>query len=321
MTFGRQVFNWPASFRLAKQRLGIGGTMPTTDKLMSPLMRVAFWFVAINALVGGLLLLLFPGRTETLFFWTIRPPISAALFGALYLGGAVAVAAVTRRSLWEPARFLVPILVAAGILLTLTTFLHLDTFHGGISLAYWLVIYIVAPLLAILFYVQHERDGANWAVTGQPITPATRLVAIVTGVLLLLFGAVTLARPELIIAVWPWEISVLMVRVFGSWFSAFGVGLLWVLVERDWTRMVMVANLMIAAAGLDLLMTFIHRDDLKPEPLKVWLFCLHLAAFGFLGLLMHWLQRRGRKVIAAETGLSPVQPTPQLPIRSHRDRG
>jgi hypothetical protein len=82
----------------------------------------------------------------------------------------------------------------------------------------------------------------------------------------------------------------------------------------------MVAHLMIAAAALDLLMTFIHRGDLKPEPLKVWLFCLHLAAFGFLGLLMHWLQRRACKVIAAETGLSPAPPAPQPPTRSHRDR-
>jgi hypothetical protein len=300
--------------------------MESTNKPMSPLMKITFWFVAINALVGALSLLLFPGRTDTLFFWTIRPPISAALFGALYLGGAVAVATVTWRGLWEPARFLVPILVVAGILLTLTTFLHLDTFHGGISLVYWLVVYIAAPLLALLFYVQHERggatnNGANWAITGRPITPATRVVAIVTGVFLLLFGAVTLIRPDLVIAVWPWEISALMVRVFGSWFSAFGMGLLWVLVERDWERMYLVANLMIAAAALDLLMTFIHRDDLKPEPLKVWLFCLHLAAFGFLGLLMHWLQRRERKAIAAEAGPLPAPPTPQPPIRSHRDRG
>jgi hypothetical protein len=266
---------------------------------MSPLMRAAFWFVALNALIGGLLLLLFPGRTARLFFWEIQPPISAALVGALYLGGAVAVAAATRHCLWEPARYLVPILVAAGILLTATTLLHLSTFRPGLPLLYWLLVYIGAPLLALAFYFQHERSGArsgaNWAVTGWPVAPATRAIAVVTGILLLLFGGVTLARPEWIIAVWPWPIGELMVRVFGSWFSAFGVGLLWFLVEPEWTRLHMVPNLMIAAAVLDLLMTFVHRADLKPEPLKVWLFCLHLAAFGVIGLVMHWLQRRGRQ--------------------------
>lgn len=276
--------------------------MPTTNKPMSLPLKLAYWFVALNALIGGLLLLLFPGRTDTFFFWTIQPPISAALFGALYLGGAVAVGAVTLRGQWEPARYLVPILIAAGILLTTTTILHLETFHGGISLVYWLGVYIGAPLLALAFYIQHERGRANWSVSDQPITPATRAVAIVTGTLLLLFGAITLIRPDWIIAIWPWEIGALMVRIFGSWFSAFGVGLLWVLVERDWGRFYMVANLMIAAAVLDLLMTLVHRADLKSNPLNIWLFCFHLAAFGFIGLLMHWLQRRGR-----ERQLNPQQ--------------
>jgi hypothetical protein len=47
---------------------------------------------------------------------------------------------------------LIPILVAAGVLIALTTFLHLDRFTPGLKLWYWLVIYIGAPLLAGLFY-------------------------------------------------------------------------------------------------------------------------------------------------------------------------
>jgi len=46
-----------------------------------------------------------------------------------------------------------------------------------------------------------------------------------------------------------------MIRIFASWFSAFGVGLLWFLKERDWGR-------------------------------------LQNIAFGVVGLLMHILQRR-----------------------------
>ena len=91
-----------------------------------------------------------------------------------------------------------------------------------------------------------------------------------------------------------------MVRIFASWFSAFGVGLLWFWVERDWERVRHVANLMIAAAGLDLLMVFVHRQDLTSAGLNLWLYCFHLALFGVAGLLMHWLQRK------AATRSSPV---------------
>lgn len=265
--------------------------MEATDRPMSPLMKVVFWFVAANALAGALLLIFFPGDTARLFFWEINPPINAALFGALYLGGAAVVALVTYRGRWEPARFLIPILVSAGALISVTTLLHLDRFSPGLRLGYWLVIYVGAPLLALLFYVQHERSGANWTVS-WPVTPATRTLAVTIGAILVVLGIVVLIRPEPVVAQWPWPITPLMVRIFASWFSAFGVGLLWFWVERDWERVRHVANLMIAAAGLDLLMVFVHRQDLTSVGLSLWLYCFHLALFGVAGLLMHWLQRK-----------------------------
>ena len=263
--------------------------MNAADTPMSPLMRVVFWFVAANALAGALSLILFPQQTATLFFWEITPALNAALFGALYLGGAAAVALVTYQGRWEGARFLIPVLVAAGALIALTTFLHLDRFTPGLKLWYWLVIYIGAPLLAGLFYFQHERAGANWSAQ-EPITPATRRVAVVVGLVLIGAGIFTLTQPRVVVEAWPWPTSALMVRIFASWFSAFGVGLLWVLVERDWAHLRNMANLMIAAAVLDLAMLAIHRGDLTGDSLRVGLFCAHLAAFGLIGGLMHWLQ-------------------------------
>jgi hypothetical protein len=115
--------------------------METTDRPMSTFIKVAFWFVAANALVGACSLIFFPADTARLFFWEIKPPINAALFGALYLGGAAVVALVTYRARWEQARFLIPILVSAGALISITTLLHLDRFSPGPRLVYWLVIY------------------------------------------------------------------------------------------------------------------------------------------------------------------------------------
>lgn len=268
------------------------GGVEQADHPMSLLMKVVFWFVAANALAGACALIFFPADTDRLFFWEIQPSINAALFGALYLGGAAAVALVTYRGRWEPARFLVPILVSAGALISVTTLLHLDLFTPGPRLGYWLVIYVGAPLLALLFYVHHERAGASWQVS-RPVTPATRSLAVLTGVALVVLGILVLIRPDPVVARWPWPITPLMVRIFASWFAAFGVGLLWFLIERDWARLRHVANLMIAAAGLDLLMVFVHRQDLVSAGPNLWLYCFHLALFGLVGLLMHQLQRRG----------------------------
>ncbi|MCQ3980100.1 MAG: hypothetical protein DPW09_42325 [Anaerolineae bacterium] len=59
---------------------------------------------------------------------------------------------------------------------------------------------------------------------------------------------------------------------------------------------------MIAAAGLDLLMVFIHRADLNSTGLNFWLFCFHLAAFGLIGGLMHWWQYQAGQISRPASG-------------------
>ena len=65
-------------------------------KPMSLPMRLVLAFVAANAFAGAASLMLFPAATDAGFFWALTPPVSAALFGALYLsaGGLVAWAAL-----------------------------------------------------------------------------------------------------------------------------------------------------------------------------------------------------------------------------------
>lgn len=265
--------------------------MTPTNTPMTTFTKIVFWFVAVNALAGAGALILFPNQTNTLFFWEITPPINAALFGALYLGGAAIVGFLTYRGAWEPARFLIPVLVSAGILISVITFVHLDKFTPGFKLIYWLVVYVGAPLLAIGIYIQQERNGASWRVT-TPIASTTRTTALAVGGLLLAAGIVLLIWPGLIVVNWPWPTGILMVRIFTAWFSAFGVGLLWFGIEQEWERLHHIANLMIAAALFDLLMLLIHRSDVTTVGLSVWLYAIHLAAFGVLGALMHWWQWR-----------------------------
>ncbi|HEX2618822.1 MAG TPA: hypothetical protein VHL11_01710, partial [Phototrophicaceae bacterium] len=273
-------------------------TQTNSDTPLSRFARVILWFVAVNALIGAGSLLLFPSQTDTLFFWEIKPPINAALFGALYLGGAFTVGYVTYRGFWEQTRFLVPILVTAGFFISLTTLMHLDRFTPGIRLIYWLIIYIGAPLLALLIYVHQERvggvalqRGANWMIQ-EPVIPAVRRIAMITGVVVLLLGTFLLISPTSVLDLWPWQVSPLMIRIFASWFNAFGVGLLWFYIDRDWQRVRLIAYLMMTAAVLDLAMAFLYRADWASNGLSVLIFCLHLVAFGLAGLAMVWLQRR-----------------------------
>lgn len=260
-------------------------------KPMGLAMKVVLWFVVANAYAAAASLIVFPADTQATFFWSISPPINAGMFGALYLAAGTVVLYTVWRGQWEPARFLVVMVPAFTGMMLLSTLLHRTAFDQSIELAYWLLVYIVAPVAGIVFYLQHERGGANWQIVGQPIAPATRLAAVVFGAGAALFGVVAYLFPNLVGESWPWTISPFMVRVFVSWLSAFAVGLLWFGVEPDWSRLRPVAALLVGSAALMMLMLVVHRDDLIPASPALWLFVAGLIAIALLGAFFFWRQR------------------------------
>lgn len=267
-------------------------TAPSPARTMTTLTLLVFWFVGLNALAGAASLLLFAQHTNSLFFWPITPPLNAALFGALYLSGGAAVCWLAWRGRWEPARVLIPVLVSAGLLISGVTLAHLERFSPGVRLAYWLGVYAGAPLLALLVYALQERRGARWAVV-TPLVPATRRLAAASGALLLGAGALIMVWPAPFVASWPWPVTPLMLRIFAAWFGAFGVGLLWFLVDNDWERLALLPRLLIGAAGLDLAVLVVHRGDLTTTGPRLWLYVAHLLALAGLGCLMYALQHSG----------------------------
>src|SRR3712207_653425 len=102
--------------------------MNHTYKPMSLPMKIVFWFVVANAALGAISLIFFPTTTESTFFWQIAPPISARMFGVLYVAAGMLVLLAVLRGQWESARtvdIMVPFFT--GMLL-LTTILHMDRF-------------------------------------------------------------------------------------------------------------------------------------------------------------------------------------------------
>jgi hypothetical protein len=271
-----------------------------------PWVRAILWFVAANALLGAVSLLVFPERTATLFFWTIQPAINARLFGALYLGGAVAVSWVAHRGLWEPGRVLVPILLAAGVLIMTTTILHADRFRAGFRFLYWVAIYVGAPILAALAAWAQGRHGATRDAESL-VERRVRIVAVALGTILLFGGVVALAFPTPLVSAWPWKTTPLMTRIFASWFTAFGVGLAWFAVEREWTRLRLVPWLMVGAGGADVLVLAAHWGDVPIRGAAVALYAAHLVLFAALGAWMLVVQERRTRPSATAR---PARATP-----------
>ncbi|HEX2914417.1 MAG TPA: hypothetical protein VH186_26695 [Chloroflexia bacterium] len=259
---------------------------------MSLWLKLIFWFVIANAYAGAISLMVFPDNTENLFFWKITPPINSAMFGGLYLVAGTAVLMATLHGRWEKARYLFPMIFCFSGLLLLTTLLHTDKLIPGVRLTYWLAVYIVAFLAGIFFFWWHERRESNWQVVQQPIKLGTRLVALVAGTGIALYVLVSFVAPQVVIDQWPWPITPLMVRVFASWLSALGAGLLWFAVERDWGRVHNLVNLLSVVPVLTILLLLLYTRDLKPSQVNLLPVVIGLISLEICALFMQWWQRK-----------------------------
>ncbi|RPI33854.1 MAG: hypothetical protein EHM70_04740 [Chloroflexota bacterium] len=253
-------------------------------------MKALYWFVVANAYLAAFSLIFFPYETDKTFFWRIAPPLSAGMFGVLYLAAGTLVLQAVLRGRWETARYLTAMVPVFTGMVLLTTFLHTDRFVRDARFYYWLAVYIVAPLAGLLFYYLLERDGrANWQVVQRPVRAGARRVLVGLGVLMAVLVIAGYIFPQAVIAFWPWELTPLMVRIFLSWVSAMAVSLLWFAVDREWTRVQPVAAMMVTAAGLMLLVLFIHPLDIRSAP-GTAVFGLVLAAtiiYGVMLILVH----------------------------------
>jgi hypothetical protein len=174
----------------------------------------------------GIGLYAIPGRTADYWAWTVKAPLSAAFFGAGYVGAAGVLSLAASAREWRRAR------IVAVLAFTLTSLALLETlrflsqfaFHAGglteIVAWTWLAVYVALPPLVLAAFVVQERAGGarEYDVVSPPLA-ATRLV-------LGTAGAVVAARGVALPA-----------AIVGAWFCTLASGLLWFAVrERDWSR-------------------------------------------------------------------------------------
>jgi hypothetical protein len=255
-------------------------------------LKAVLWFIVLNTAGGALILILFPTQTERLFFWNITPPINAMLMGVLYLMAGATAAYAALRGSWEAMRVIAVMGFAVSALFVLVTLVHRDRFVPGVKLYYWLFVYSIVPILIALLYRRYEGSGANWQAKQNEIKPVTRLAALVIGLGILFVAVVGLLFPNLLITVWPWQVAPLMLRVLLSWLFALGLANLWFWFEKEWTRVQVVAYVLIATPFAVAITMFIHGADLNDNPVILGVFGLLFVVLGLAGAFMLWQQRR-----------------------------
>lgn len=201
---------------------------------------VLFGLVLPLLFIAGVQLFILSEQTETYFAWTFAAPLPAAFLGAGYWAAMFYAFFGTRAKGWEYARSSMPAALTAVVLLTITTFLHLDRFHLDSPLFItrfvtwvWIVVYVTAPpILLIAWIIQSRQPGAH--VKGSDPLPAwMRAGFALLAVFSLACGVGLFFAPGAMAPIWPWGIMPLAARSIASWMSAFGVACAALVFEND----------------------------------------------------------------------------------------
>lgn len=281
----------------------------TADDRILPTIRILAIFVIPFLVVASVILYVWPGETGRLFAWPIKPPMTAMMLAAAYIGGIYYFARVAAARSWHTIKGGMLPVTTFATLLGIATIMHWDRFtHGHVAFITWAGLYFTTPFLVSAAWLSNRR-----ADPGVP-EPDDLLLPVLGRWLMGAAGAITLAislflffRPTLMVAVWPWTLSSLTARVVGAMFALPGILGLELALDRRWS----VARVMLEAQTLSLfaILVAILRawSDFNKAYLGTWL--IVGGFFGlFLGLVALYLS-----VEAARTRQAAGQPVEKQP--------
>lgn len=249
---------------------------PVQPELLLPEVRRWVWLPFLLACANGLFLYGTPWLAETLYAWSIKPPINAAFMGAGYLTGVVASAlALFAARYWRSVRILMWPFFGLGAGLLGATLLHSDKFSWLYPLTWaWTLVYFILPPGVILLWRRQER-----VVSPPPFVPAddgrlgfVRGLAGVLGVPVVAGAVALFISPQTFAENWPWPITPLLGRCFAAWYLLVGLTLVFVAVTARRRHELFIPGLTLVTFNFCLLLLpLLYAGSMRFGTLGFWL--------------------------------------------------
>jgi hypothetical protein len=233
-----------------------------------------------------LLLYFFPGDTDRLFAWTIRPPMTPMLMGAAYGAGAYFWTRVFFTSEWHRIAVVFVATTVFTLLNGIATVIHWDRFHhDNVTFWIWAVVYFVTPVLVPLTYFLNAPRDTRRPEEPVLMPPTLRLLMGASGVAGVALATVMFFSPSTIIPDFPWALTPLTARVIAAWLAFFGFG--WLSMARDarWSAWQLTMESSLIALCLILIGVVRDWDSFDDSAIETWLFVG--VALGYLAVVVY----------------------------------
>ena len=267
--------------------------------------------ITLLAVVVGPLLFVLPDRTDTLFAWTIKPPITAAFLGANYCTALAIDLLAARERNWARARVVYPSMLLFVVLTLVATLLHLDKFHFNSSdmiarfTAWaWLGTYILVPVATLVLLVTQMRSAGAGAdsVRGSALPSWLRGLLAVQALVMLVVGIALFVAPDVVAPAWPWSLTPLTAQAIGAWLVGFGLAAAHSVLENAWERTYITFAASIVFGILQLAVLVRFAGSVQWTSPAAWLYLLFFISITFTGLYGIYAGRRFYRRV------SPFQP-------------
>ena len=229
-----------------------------------------------------------PADTKTNFAWPIQPVVMAATLGAFYITSAPLFLLPLFAKRWEMIRAMILPAALFSTVQLVATFLHWDKFSVGTLPFYvWFASYLLPPPIFVAAYLWHQRQAASRSVTSAESIPLwlNRLL-VVCGSIMTLGAILVFLFPELLIPIFPWQLTPLTARSLSGWLIAVGTIMLWMSHENDQTRVRLATPMLILILPALLLQILRFADQVNWGNLVLWLILLLFGIVGFCGLYL-----------------------------------
>jgi hypothetical protein len=246
------------------------------------------------------ILYLRPGETKQLFAWEIKAPMSAMMLASAYIGGAYFFGRAVFARRWHHIGMGFLPVTAFATFMGITTLLHLDRFNGSrISLYTWDVLYFTTPFLVLGTWLRNRRTDPGTPETEDLVLPRIACYVIGGAALAnLLISLGLFLRPDLMVSLWPWPLTVLTARVISSMFALQGVFGLCLALDPRWSA----ARILLESQWVSMLFIFIALlrtwSTLDQTKAFTWVFVGSIATILAVVIIVYVsIETRRRKTI------------------------
>jgi hypothetical protein len=230
--------------------------------------HVVLWLHTLAMGVAGLLFLLLPKQSATLWPWTL-PPLASRFMGSLFLAGATC-SLVCLRTRDSAGSFVLVLLAIGDLLIATSGLLGIREIGMTPTTALFFAFFSVFALLLVLAAPAMKQRGSSAART--PVTRALRWFFFLHLLVVLPVGVSMFFMPGWAQPLWPWRMTPINVRLIGSFFFGAAFISFWALRQPHAESLRAVLAMYAVFATLATVASLMHFALFDPARLATWAF-------------------------------------------------